>query len=233
MSGVILICEDEADLVATLEYALQREGFTTRAVLTGNGAVVEAQREPYPDLILLDLMLPDLPGTEVCRQIRRNPALSAVPVVMLTARTDEIDRVVGFEVGADDYVTKPFSVRELVLRIRAILRRREGGSPDRALAYGRLRVDNDAHRVWIDNVEIELTPLEHKLLNVFLTRQGRALRREVLLKDLWGAEHHVTVRTIDTHVKRLRQKLGAAGDYVETVRGVGYRFKSGAGESSA
>jgi two-component system phosphate regulon response regulator PhoB len=225
MSGLILVVDDERDLVSTLEYNLQKEGFQTRTALNGRDAIAAAEQEPIPDLILLDLMLPDLPGSEVCRKIRSTERLQHVPVLMLTAKGDEIDRVVGFEVGADDYVVKPFSVRELMLRVRAILKR---ATPERdaegPLAFGRLRVDRASHRVWVDDAEIALTALEFRLLATFLERKGRVQTRDTLLSDVWGIDAEVTTRTVDTHVKRLREKLGDAGKYIETLRGVGYRF---------
>jgi two-component system phosphate regulon response regulator PhoB len=222
----ILIVEDEADLAATLEYNLQREGYRTRVAHDGRAALAELAREPPPDAVLLDLMLPDLSGTEVCKRMREQERTRDVPVVMLTARSAEIDRVVGFEVGADDYVVKPFSVRELMLRVRALLRRAErpAGEPD-MVSFDRLRVDRDSHRVWVDDRELQLTALEFRLLVAFISRRGRVQTRDALLADVWGIEADVTTRTVDTHVKRLREKLGGAGGYIETLRGVGYRFR--------
>ncbi len=227
MSGLVLIVDDEQDLVTTLEYNLQREGYQTRAALSGKEAIDLAENTPTPDIVLLDLMLPDMPGTEVCRQLKNRLALKNVPVVMLTAKGEEIDRVVGFEVGADDYVTKPFSVRELLLRLRAVLRRAHPEPPQSTgdIAYGRLRVDPEAHQVWFDGGEVTLTALEFKLLTTLLSRKGRVQSRKQLLDDVWGIQADVSTRTVDTHVKRLRQKLGDAGDYIETLRGVGYRFR--------
>jgi two-component system phosphate regulon response regulator PhoB len=227
MSGLILVVEDEQDLATTLDYNLRREGYQTRVAATGGEALELAAAEPVPDLVILDLMLPDLSGTEVCRQLRSVERTRAVPVIMLTARGEEIDRVVGFEVGADDYVVKPFSVRELLLRIRAILRRAEPApAGDGPTAFGILRLDPGGHRAWVDGEEIILTALEFKLLATFLARKGRVQSRETLLADVWGIQADVTTRTVDTHVKRLREKLGAAGGYVETIRGVGYRFRA-------
>lgn len=236
MSELILIVEDEEDLVETLEYNLEREGFETRSTQYGEEALELSRESPQPDLVLLDLMLPDISGTEVCRQIRDDPDTEDLPVLMLTARGEEIDRVVGFEAGADDYVVKPFSTRELVLRIRAILRRfnqREVDDSDdeqtenepEEITFGRLRIDVPGHRVWVDDEELELTALEFDLLTTFVRRKGRAQTREVLLSDVWGITADVKTRTVDTHVKRLREKLGPVGDYIETVRGVGYRFR--------
>ncbi|MFO7768784.1 MAG: response regulator transcription factor [bacterium] len=231
MSGLILIIEDEEDLLGTLEYNLQREGYQTRTAATGRDGLEEAFREPIPDLILLDLMLPDVSGTEVCRQLREEPRTRDVLVLMLTAKGEEIDRVVGFEVGADDYVPKPFSMRELMLRIRALLRRRQHDPGETEQThFGRLRVDTEGHRAWVDGEAVDLTALEFRLLTTLLERRGRVQTRDILLDDVWGIQAHVTTRTVDTHVKRLREKLGEAGDYIETVRGVGYRFRTRPGE---
>jgi two-component system phosphate regulon response regulator PhoB len=226
MPNTILIVEDEQDLLDTLEFNLQREGYTTRRAPTGRAGLDAAALEPAPDLVLLDLMLPDLSGTEVCRQLRMAERTRHVPIIMLTARGDELDRVVGFEVGADDYVTKPFSVRELMLRVRAILRRRtapvEAVTP---MQNGALQVDEASHRVWVQGEEIRLTALEFRLLSTLLSRAGRVQTRDTLLSDVWGMHAGLTTRTVDTHVTRLRKKLGEAGNYIETLRGVGYRFR--------
>jgi len=235
----ILIVDDERDLVSTLAYNLERDGFITSTAETGKAALERAGEGSVPDLIILDLMLPDISGFEVCRRLRQSDRTRAVPVIMLTAKGEEIDRVVGFEVGADDYVTKPFSVRELLLRVKAVLRRAESTPPSLpaidastssevvapVVEFGRLRVDAPGHRVWVDGEEVRLTALEFRLLSTFLARKGRVQTREVLLTDVWGIEAEVTTRTVDTHVKRLREKLGEAGNYVETLRGVGYRMK--------
>ncbi len=228
MSELILIVEDEADLASTLAYNLEREGFGTVVAADAATANEALAREPLPDLVLLDLMLPDVSGVEICRRIKREERTKHLPVLMLTAKGEEIDRVVGFEVGADDYVVKPFSVRELLLRVRAILRRSQPpiSSDADELTFGKLRMNTSAHRIWVDGAEVVLTALEFKLLHTFATRRGRVQTREMLLEDVWGITADVTTRTVDTHVKRLRQKLGAAGDYIETLRGVGYRFRA-------
>ncbi len=228
MSALILIVEDEADLAATLEYKLEREGYETRVAFDGTSALELAWQAPVPDLVLLDLMLPDIPGTEVCRRLRADERTASVPVIMVTAKSEEVDRVVGFEVGADDYVVKPFSVRELALRVRAILRRAQRGVPAASdeVTFGCLRIDAPGHRVFVEDAEVHLTALEFKLLSTFYERRGRVQTRERLLSDVWGYRAEVTTRTVDTHVKRLREKLAAAGVYVETVRGVGYRFRA-------
>lgn len=234
MAAHILIVEDEPDLSATLEYNLQAQGYSTTVAPTGTAALAAAHRA-HPDLVLLDVMLPDLSGLEVCRRLRSAPEHKDTPVLMLTARGEEIDRVLGFEVGADDYLTKPFSVRELLLRVQAILRRSrsaEGTLPAGAMVrFGRLAVDEEAHRVRVDGAEVALTALEFRLLSTLLQRRGRVQSRERLLDDVWGVTADVTTRTVDTHVKRLREKLGAAADYIETLRGVGYRFRENPGDA--
>ncbi len=226
MKELILIVDDEEDLVSILEYNLNREGYDTRSAYTGTQALAAAAKTPRPDLILLDLMLPDVSGTDVCRQIRADKSTADIPVIMLTAKGEEIDRVVGFEIGADDYVVKPFSVRELMLRIAAILRRKtpENATAD-AVTFGCLSLNIPGHRVTVNGDEVALTALEFKLLATFLERKGRVQTRDVLLTDVWDVSADVTTRTVDTHIKRLREKLGPAGQYLETIRGVGYRFK--------
>jgi two-component system phosphate regulon response regulator PhoB len=220
----ILVIEDEADIQQILDYNLREKGH--KVYLAGKGEEgLRLAREKKPDLVLLDLMLPDIPGTEVCKQLKSDPQMRATQVVMLTAKGEEIDRVVGFELGADDYVVKPFSVRELLLRIQAILRRSQGEQEaSKTFQFGRLRVDREAHRVWANDAELELTALEFKLLVTLYDRKNRVQTRAALLSDVWGIDADITTRTVDTHVKRLREKLGDAGSYIETVRGVGYRF---------
>ena len=226
MSGTILIVDDEADIRSTVEFNLSREGFRVVSAERGREAVERAAESPRPDLIVLDLMLPDISGTEVCRQLRQSPATRGIPILMLTAKTDAIDRVVGFEVGADDYVTKPFSVRELILRIKAILRRSSSQEePAENLTLGVLRIDVEGHRVWVEDEEVVLTALEFRLLTTLVKRRGRVQTREALLEHVWEMSGDVTTRTVDTHVRRLRKKLGPASEYIETLRGVGYRFR--------
>lgn len=225
MSRLILIVDDDAELVKALATRLTKEGYQIRSAFTGKAALEEASKEPLPDLILLDLMLPDLPGLEVCKLIRQSERIRHVPVIVLSALSEEIDRVVGFEIGADDYVCKPFSTRELLLRIRALLRRVESMQiKPEPMCFGKLRIDESAHRVWVREEEVDLTALEFRLLVKLLTRKGQVQSREVLLFEVWGTGLDLETRTIDTTVKRLRQKLKEAGDYIETVRGVGYRF---------
>ncbi len=226
----VLIVEDEPDLVRLLEFNLQQAGFEVRAVTRASDAL-KAVGAFNPDVVLLDLMLPDGSGTDVCRTIKTTPATRQIPVIMVTARGEEIDRVVGFELGADDYVTKPFSVRELILRVRAVLRRSDvEGAVEDVITFGRLKVDRTAHRLYVDSVEVVLTALEFRLLSTLIERRNRVQSRDTLLSDVWGLQMHVETRTVDTHIKRLREKLGAAGDYIHTVRGVGYRFASDPGD---
>jgi two-component system, OmpR family, phosphate regulon response regulator PhoB len=221
----VLVIEDEEDLQQVLDYNLQQIGCEVVGAVRGREGLRLALTSP-PDLVILDLMLPDLSGTEICKQLKADARTRDVPVLMLTAKGEEIDRVVGFELGAEDYVVKPFSVRELLLRVQAILRRTsspKGEAPD-VFEFGVLKVDRAAHRVWVGGDEVELTALEFKLLLMLHDRRNRVQTRAVLLDDVWGIKSDITTRTVDTHVKRLREKLGLAGDYVETVRGVGYRF---------
>jgi two-component system, OmpR family, phosphate regulon response regulator PhoB len=227
MPELVLIVEDEKDLVSTLEYNLRKEGFQTRCAFTGADGLQALEITPLPDLVLLDLMLPDISGIEVCRRMRAAERYAGIPIVMLTARGEEIDRVIGFESGADDYVVKPFSVRELLLRIRAVLRRSHPSGPEEhPSCFGKIRIDPHAHRVFVDEEEIQLTALEFKLLATFLARKGQVQTRETLLNDVWAIDAPIVTRTVDTHIKRLREKLGPAGDYIETLRGVGYRFRA-------
>ncbi|MCU0697587.1 MAG: response regulator [Myxococcaceae bacterium] len=219
----ILIVDDEADLASLVEFNLKQAGLDTAVALTGEQALQLASRQK-PDLVLLDLMLPDISGRDVCRKLRANPQTRDVPIVMLTARGEEADRVQGFEVGADDYVTKPFSPRELVLRVKAILRRAGSGSTQERVVLGPLELDLGAHRAYVGGGEVELTALEFKLLHHLMSRPGRVQTREQLLSDVWGITSALETRTVDTHVMRLREKLGEARDFVETVRGVGYRM---------
>ncbi len=222
----IAIIEDEQDLQQVLEYNLRNAGHD---VMVAGAATPGEQmvRDARPDLVLLDLMLPDRPGTDVCKALKADAATANIPILMLTAKGEEIDRVVGFELGADDYVTKPFSVRELLLRIQAVLRRGESTQTDPVathVEFGVLRIDRDAHRAFVSGEEVELTALEFKLLTTLYDRKNRVQTRATLLDEVWGIRADITTRTVDTHVKRLREKLDGARDYVETVRGVGYRF---------
>ncbi|MEO7111352.1 MAG: response regulator [Polyangiaceae bacterium] len=228
----ILVVEDEIDLQEILEYNLTQAGHTVSVASNGGEALTMA-REEMPEVVLLDLMLPDISGTEVCKKLKKDPKTAAIHVVIVTAKGEEIDRVVGFEIGADDYIVKPFSVRELILRVQAVLRRRPvEDAPVRIVKFGPLKVDREAHRAWIGADEVELTALEFRLLTTLESRRNRVQTRERLLSDVWGIDADVTTRTVDTHVKRLREKLGSAARYIETVRGVGYRFSEAPDEKT-
>ena len=225
MSQKILIIEDEPDIRKTLEYNISREGYS----VVSASSLVEAKSQIESDsfsLILLDLMLPDGSGLDLCREIKSDKEKSSVPIIILTAKDDEVDKVVGFELGADDYVTKPFSVRELILRMKAVLKRGEKKSDNVEVQrqFGQLSIDTESHEVFVDNNEITLTALEFKLLCQLVDRRGRVQSRDQLLSDVWGYSAEVTTRTVDTHIKRLREKLGSMGKYVQTIRGVGYKF---------
>ncbi|HSN98495.1 MAG TPA: response regulator [Candidatus Nanopelagicales bacterium] len=223
----ILVIEDEPALLKVLDYNLRQAGYDVLTAGRGEEGIRLAH-EGRPDLVLLDLMLPDVSGTEVCRALQRGESTQTIPVMIVSARGDEVDRIVGFELGAVDYVVKPFSVRELLLRIQAVLRRARSApaAVARMIEFGCLRIDEDAHRVWVDRAEVELTLLEFKLLLALYENRDRVQTRGALLDGVWGVDVGVTTRTVDTHVKRLRDKLGRAGDYIETVRGIGYRFAS-------
>ena len=225
MSQKILIIEDEPDIRKTLEYNISREGYH----VVSASSLLEAKSQIESDsfsLILLDLMLPDGSGLDLCREIKSDKEKSSIPIIILTAKDDEVDKVVGFELGADDYVTKPFSVRELILRMKAVLKRGEKKSDNVEVQrqFGRLSIDTESHEVFVDNNEITLTALEFKLLCQLVDRRGRVQSRDQLLSDVWGYSAEVTTRTVDTHIKRLREKLGSMGKYVQTIRGVGYKF---------
>ena len=226
MSVNILVIEDEPDIRRNLEYNLGREGFIASSV----GSLVKANEKlklKKFDLILLDLMLPDGSGLDLCRKIKSNSETEATPIIILTAKDDEVDKVVGFELGADDYVTKPFSVRELILRVKAILKRSDTKTKEVLEVerqFGDLKIDVDSHEVHVDSQLIELTALEFRLLKELVDKRGRVLSRDQLLSDVWGYNAEVTTRTVDTHIKRLREKLGSMGKYVQTIRGIGYKF---------
>ncbi|MGB8933065.1 MAG: response regulator [Anaeromyxobacteraceae bacterium] len=221
----ILIVEDERDVQTLLDFNLKAEGFETLRASNGEEALGWL-RARVPDVVLLDLMLPDLPGMEICRRLKADPRTADVPVVVLSARGEEVDRIVGFELGVDDYVQKPFSVRELILRIRAVLRRTtvRVAPPRSVISIGTLQLDREAHRCMVAGRDVELTPIEFKLLGTLMDRAGRAQSREQLLSDVWDLAEGVESRTVDTHMKRLRDKLRPAHAMIETVRGLGYRL---------
>ncbi|HYB70830.1 MAG TPA: response regulator [Candidatus Bathyarchaeia archaeon] len=223
----ILIVEDEPDIRDLLVFHLEREGYHVVRSRSGPEALRLARAGP-PDLVLLDIMLPEMDGLEVCRRLRQDPATRDLPIVMLTARGDEVDRVLGLELGADDYVVKPFSPRELIARIRAVLRRTRPAAPAAPLAVGRLTIDPAAHTVTVDGGPVSLTRKEFDLLRALVEARGRVLSREFLLDTVWGytAAGEIESRTVDVHVRRLRQKLGGEGARIGTVTGVGYRLET-------
>jgi len=223
----ILVVDDEPDAVELIEFNLKASGYEVVTAADGEEALKKA-KALLPDLIVLDLMLPEVDGLEVCKILRRDPATAGLPIVMLTAKAAEIDRVLGLELGADDYVTKPFSPRELVLRVQNVLQRRSApaGRAD-IFTLGDLTIDIPRHLVSVGLRKVELTATEFKLLTVLAQRRGRVQSREQLLRDVWNYNSQIDTRTVDTHMRRLREKLGTASKYLDTVRGVGYRFAEG------
>ena len=226
MTSRVLIIEDEPDIRKTIDYNLSKESFQVSQA----GSIAEGEQsilDNTPDVIILDLMLPDGSGLTLCRDIKSNEKTNHIPIILLTAKADEVDRVIGFELGADDYVTKPFSVRELILRVKAILKRGVSESTkgdEEEFIFGELKLNLDAHQVFILDHEISFTALEFRLLKHLIDRRGRVQSRDQLLEEVWGYSAEVTTRTVDTHIKRLREKLGSTVDYIQTIRGVGYRF---------
>ncbi len=232
MQKKIAIIEDEAELAALLEYNLIRQGLATRIISSSKGAL-EQLESWKPDLVILDVMLPDGDGFDLCRRMRKSPNIGRTPVVFLTARSDEVDRVLGLEIGGDDYVTKPFSPRELMARVKAHLRRGEPDEdqdvPPELLRLGPFTLDRAAHRLHLRDEELALTSTEFRLLEFFLTHPGRAYNREQLLEEVWGQQHYVGPQTVDVHVRRLRERIEQQPDdpqYLTTVRGFGYRFET-------
>ena len=225
MKPKILVVDDEPDALEILGFKLKEAGYAPIFAKDGARALAVA-RDDRPALIVLDLMLPEVDGLEVCKILRRDPATATIPILMLTARAAEMDRVLGLELGADDYVTKPFSLRELVLRIKKLLTRAKAGDePVSQLRIGELEIDVPRHSVTVGEVAVELTATEFKLLETLVRRRGRVQTRERLLEDVWGYDNPIDSRTVDTHM-RLREKIGVAARFLETVRGVGYRFKA-------
>jgi len=224
----ILVIEDERPMAEAVKFSLEKEGFAVDMALDGN-AGLELFRTAHPDLVLLDLMLPGMEGLEVCRLIRRE---SAVPIIMLTAKDSDVDKIVGLEMGADDYITKPFNVRELVARVRAVLRRFTGAEDEHAgslLERANIAIDMDRHEVRVDGQVIEMPPMEYRLLELFLKNPGKALAREYLIAKAWGGDFYGQTKTLDVHIRRLREKVEADPAnpaHIKTVRGVGYRFDS-------
>ena len=224
MKQKILVVDDEADILTLLQYNLEKAGFKVISAKDGPEAIDLAKKE-QPDLVILDLMLPSMEGTEVCKTIKKEERTSHIPIIMLTAKSEEVDRIVGLELGADDYIAKPFSPRELILRVKAVLKRGVKDEKIHTMTAGPIHVDTDRFLVTVDGRSVTLTATEIKLLAELIRSRGRVLSREYLLDKVWGQECYVTDRTVDTHIRRLREKLGEASEYIETVRGVGYRFR--------
>ena len=220
----ILIIEDERDVLDLLALHLRKAGFTISTTTDGAAGLQKARSEK-PAFIILDLMLPKMPGLEICKILKSDPATHQIPIMMLTAKAEEIDRIVGLEFGADDYVTKPFSPREVVLRIRAIMRRADTKEAEEHLAVGAIAIDVARHEVSVNGKQVNLTSLEFKLLRTLMERRGRVQARDRLLNDVWGYETVINTRTVDTHMRRLRRKLGKAAHVIESVRGFGYRLR--------
>ena len=225
----ILVVDDEPDAIELIRFNLKASGYEVLTAEDGEEALAKA-RKFCPDMILLDVMLPEIDGLEVCKILRRDPATASLPIIMLTAKASEIDRVLGLEFGADDYVTKPFSPRELMLRVRNLLKRKESSKEEVERFQVRdIELDVSKYEVKIMGQPIDLTPTEFKLLQILMERKGRVQSRDRLLQDVWGYDQLIDTRTVDTHVRRLREKMGEAADYVTTVRGVGYRLMEPAG----
>lgn len=226
-SPKILVVDDEADVTELLAYHLQAKGFTVETLNDPNRSLGLA-RTFLPDLIILDVMMPDLSGIQLCRLIRADPQLAKVPVIFLTAKAEESDRIQGFETGADDYICKPFSIKELILRVQTILRRLSptpaAEAPRRLLQAGQITLDTESHEATLNGAPVDLTATEFKLLQLLMERRGRVQTREHLLINVWNYETEIETRTVDTHVRRLREKLGDHADLIETIRGVGYRM---------
>jgi two-component system phosphate regulon response regulator PhoB len=222
---IILIIEDERDVVDLLALHLRKSGKFAVSTANDGASGLDKARNERPAFIILDLMLPKMPGLEVCKVLKTDPATRHIPIMMLTAKAEEIDRIVGLEFGADDYVTKPFSPREVILRLKAILRRGEARQDDERLTAGAITIDPARHNVSVEGKRVNLTSIEFKLLCTLIQRRGRVQARDRLLNDVWGYESVIDTRTVDTHVRRLREKLGKAGTAVETVRGFGYRLR--------
>lgn len=222
----VLIVDDEKDIVEAIEYNLKKEGFKVSKAFDGYNGLLLAKKN-LPSIILLDLMLPGVPGLDVCRELKKEARTKDIPIIMLTAKASEADKVVGLELGADDYITKPFSMRELIARIRTILKRsgqKEEQNKNIVLSSHGIEIDTDSHSVKVLGKNVDLTVKEFDLLKRLLQNQGKVLTREKLLDSVWGITTYIETRTVDVHMKRLREKIGKAGKHIKTVRGVGYKF---------
>lgn len=224
MGTRILVVDDEKDILRLLEYNLGNAGFNVTTADDGPEGL-DAAKRIRPDLIILDIMLPNMEGTEVLRRLKRDPSTASIPVVMLTAKGEEVDRIIGFELGADDYIVKPFSPKEVLLRVKAVLKKNLSGSEQEIIRSGPVSVNLEKFNAFAGDVELHLTAAEFKLLTELVRYPGRPISREVLVKKISNMDSHATFRTVDTHIRRLRVKLGAYSDIIETVRGIGYRFR--------
>jgi two-component system phosphate regulon response regulator PhoB len=231
VAKMVLVAEDEEDVLLLVAQSLQQAGFAVLKAPDGLSALRQA-RQQAPALVVLDLMLPGMTGLEVCRELKQDPATRHIPIIMLTAKAEEVDRIVGLELGADDYITKPFSPRELVLRTKSVIRRSAPqAEAEDILRHGGIEVDRARHRVVVHGAPVEFTATEFNLLALLLERRGRVQSRNTLLNDVWGYENSIDTRTVDTHIRRVREKLGAAADCIETIRGFGYRVVDAGGGS--
>ena len=219
----ILVVEDDPDIANLIRHYLEKSGHTVQNLTTGAGVLTRLRADPA-DLVILDLMLPEIDGLAICQALRNDPAMARIPVIMVTARGDEADRVAGFELGTDDYVTKPFSPKELSARVTALLRRSTGSPGGGVLRYGSITIDADRHAVTIDDEEVRLTAKEFLLLQYLVQHRGRVLSRDLLLTDVWGYQYTGGTRTVDVHIRRLREKLPLLGEAIETIKQFGYKL---------
>lgn len=220
----ILIVEDEKDIIEVIRYYLEKDNYRVHVAQDGFSAL-ELAEKVVPNLILLDLMLPKMDGVEVCKRLKSNPRLRDIPIIMVTAKSEEADKIRGLEIGADDYVTKPFSAKELVARVKAHIRRREGSIPEKSFEYGHLKIDTLRHEVLLDKQEIELTAKEFELLVYMLENKGRVLTRDMILNHVWGYDYFGSTRTVDVHITRLRQKIPMLADAISTIKSFGYKLR--------
>ena len=224
MKHTVFLVEDDRDITQLLSHHLQAAGFAIRTFLRAESVISDAEQSK-PSLFILDIMVPGGDGLDLCKRIRQTPGLAMVPIIFLTARAAEADRVLGLELGGDDYISKPFSPREVVLRIKAILRRGAAEQTEEPMTAGSITIDPARHKVSVGKNDVDLTSIEFRLLRMLMQRRGRVQERDRLLNEVWGYESVIDTRTVDTHIRRLREKLGKAGGQIETVRGFGYRFR--------
>lgn len=225
MKQLVVLVEDEPDIVELIAIHLERAGYSVKSFLRGS-AFLEFYRKKTPDMVILDLMLPDVDGLEICKQIRRSDDGGSVSIIMLTAKSEETDKIIGLELGADDYVTKPFSPKELVARVKAVMRRQEGAAPPSMIEIGDVCIDVTRYQVTVAGNSVELTPTEFKILELLASKAGWVFTREKILDYLWGSEKAVIDRTVDVHIRHLREKLGPSATLIKNIRGVGYKLEA-------